>query len=221
MTSRLWMVALLGGCRGAAGGGDPTFTPTDTDATFLPAAFGFVAASFGVADGALAGALSAEFQLHAQDGRVCTVGWAHPGPLPRASWGDAIGALFAVDLPPDADITSDCGAVDAPEVWGDPTDVIVGWGFGLAITAAPTEDTLGHLSAEDRAALDGFLLGGGSFYSSASQDEWTPNAIGWGADGGTLRPVDEVLVGGQLVAGDYELLPQTLLQPASALLGEK
>jgi len=212
-------------CRGVAGDDGQTFgptptTPTETNATFLPAAFGITDAQFEYRDGLVYG-LTANFLMVTDDGQSCAADWSAPGPLGRAPWSNDVGALLAFEIPADASFHSDCDEEDFPKLWGGrPSEHIARWPWGIAITTSPTTDTLDRLDPELRTNLDGYLLGGGVRFPNTSGDPWTPNAVAWETVEGEIQAIDAVLVDGNLVPGRIDLPPQTLLTPAAALLAD-
>lgn len=255
----LTATALLCACRGVLspdGGADPT-GDTGTDAAFVPALFGVTAASFTVdAEGrigpsidpvAAAAPIPVTVQVTLADAafdgvlpsdHACTVTLTVDTAFDAVSGGavptDPPWLWF--DLPGTAEVATDCGALDLPEIWADPAAVIGGHPLSLGVgTLAPsTREKLSHdwYAFDD---LEPYLLGGRFNLGVPLEDfpdGWvdTPLALAYAVDpGGVVVRIDGervlldeasvALPGGGLAAAQVEVAGVTLISEASALLG--
>mgnify|MGYP000356447048 CR=1 FL=1 len=238
MNRLLPLFALVAACRGSGDTGtdsgvEPTPTPTATDATFIPNAFGVKEARLALQpDGQIGptadGTWSITVELVSESGDTCQAVFEGTTPAPQATFsGAGVSNVSVRALRPEGAPTGSCGSADLPEAWGDPLAALDAWAFGVGVTGAPDPDILDKLSEDDREALEPYLFGGGVYLAgvdgdgdgSPDQEPWRHVAIAWSEDDdGNLVPYDERVRAGELLPGTYVVLPQQYFTPARALL---
>jgi len=230
------LVALVAAaaCRAGGSSEDDTGTiptPTNTDASFIPDAFGIREARFALQeDGRIGptadGTWSLTLELVSEDGDVCDAIFEGTETQAQAVF-PGTENVFARAARPEGLPEGSCSAADLPEPWANPMALLDAWGFAVGVTGAPETDILDGLDAADRKALEPYLFGGGVYLpgfdgdgdGNADQQPWRPVAIAWSEDdAGNLVPYQDRVEDGEILPGTYVVQPRQYFSPARALL---
>ncbi len=232
------VAATVVGCRdGGPGttdssdGSSTATTPTDTEASFIPVAFGVKEARFRLQDDGRIGPTddgtwSITVELIAENDDWCDAVFSGTTDAPQPVF-PGVENVFGRAMRPEGPPSGSCADADLPVPWADPMPVLDAWDFAVGITGSPSQDVLDSMDPNDVEVLEPYLFGGGVYLEgvdgdgdgNADQQPWRDVAIAWCEDdtGNLVRTTDQIS-GGALLPGTYVVQAQQVFTPARALL---